>query len=238
MGRSPRVDADVTFLELQNDALRALNASTATTSEARTRVQAAINHHQRELLTRPGFARLLRDRQLSFTSVADTHTYSFPSSVARINHITDTASRRQKLVRRELAWLRTADPGLSTTGGPDAYIDLGRSSSGLLQVQLWPTPQAAYTYLLDYTAQISDMTVDTEEPLIPLDFHRVLSYGAQEDEWLRADDTRADAVRARRLDIEKNLNRWLWDLADSTSEPPLGRSNLGAWFEADYVRWR
>jgi len=227
----------MTFLELQNDALRALNASTATTSEARTRVKAALNHHQREILTRPGYARLLRDRQLSFTSTADVHTYSFPSSVARLIHITDTTSHQMKLVRRDLAWLRAADPGLETLGGPECYIDLGRASTGLLQVQLWPTPQDAYTYLIDYTAQIADMEDDAEEPILPLDFHRVLSYGAQEDEWLRADDTRADAVHVRRLELERNLNRWLWDLADSTTERPAGWSQLGGWVEAD-VRFR
>ena len=85
MGGPPRVDADVTFLELQDDALRATNGSTATTSEARTRVKAAINHHQPELLTRPLGLRLLRDRQLTFTTAATVHTYSFPSSVARIH---------------------------------------------------------------------------------------------------------------------------------------------------------
>ena len=227
----------VTFLELQNDALRALNHSTTATSDPRTRIKAAINHHQREILTRPGFARLLRDRQLTFTSASGVHTYSFPSSVARIIHLTDTDAKQIKLVRRDLSWLRRADPNLETLGAPECYIDLGRASSGLLQVQLWPTPQDAYTYRLDYTAQIADMTDDAEEPLLPLDFHRVLSYGAQEDEWLRADDTRADAVRARRLALEQNLNRWLWDLADSTDERPAGWSNLGGWVEAD-VRFR
>jgi hypothetical protein len=227
----------MTFLELQNDALAALNFSTATTSDARTRVKAAINHHQRELLTRPGYARLLRDRQLTFTSASGTHTYSFPSSVARIIHITDTASNQIKLVRRTLAWLRTADPGLDTLGAPECYIDLGRASTGLFQVQLWPTPQDAYTYTLDYTAQIADMTDDAEEPILPLDFHRVLSLGAQEEEWVRADDDRAAIARGRREAIERNLHRWLWDLPDSTTERPSGWSQLGAWFPAD-LRFR
>jgi hypothetical protein len=227
----------MTFLELQNDALRALNATTAASSEARTRVKDAINHHLRELLTRPGYARLLRDRQLTFTSASGTHTYSFPSSVERIIHITDNDSNQIKLVRRDLAWLRLVDPGLGTLGAPECYIDRGRGSTGLLQVQLWPTPQAAYTYTLDYTAQIADMTDDAEEPILPRDFHRVLSLGAQEEEWVRADDDRAAIARGRREAIEKNLNRWLWDLADSTTERPAGWSNLGGWVEAD-VRFR
>lgn len=224
----------MTYLDLQNDALVALNFSTAATSDPRTRIKRAINQWHRRILRRPGFARLLRDRQLSFTSTAGTHTYSFPSSVARIIHITDTDAHEQKLVRRDLAWLRTADPGLSTAGNPEAYINLGRALTGLLQVQLWPTPQGAYTYTLDYTAQLADMTEDSEEPLLPLDFHEVLSLGAQYHEWKRADDDRKDEVRADLEDGLKALNRWVWDLADSTSAPPIGRSNLGAWFPADF----
>jgi hypothetical protein len=227
----------MTFLELQNDALVDLNQPTTASSEARTRVKRKINQWQRRILRRPGFARLLRDRQLTFTSAADVHTYSFPSSVARIIHITDTDTHQVKLVRRDLAWLRRADPGLETLGGPECYIDRGRASSGLLQVQLWPTPQGAYSYTLDYTAQIADMTDDAEEPLLPLDFHEVLSLGAQYHEWRRADDDRANDVRIDLEDGLKALNRWVWDLADSTTERPAGWSNLGGWVDAD-VRFR
>lgn len=226
----------MTFLELQNDALRATNGSLATTSEARTRVKAAINHHQHEMLTRPLGLRLLRDRQLSFTTAANVETYSFPSSVARIEHITNTDANQIKLDLRDLAWLRTADPALLTKGNPVAYILRGQQS-GLLRVQLWPTPQGAYTYVLDYEAQIATMTEDAEEPLIPLDFRRILSLGAQEEEWIRADDDRAGIARARREAIEKNFARYLWDLADSSSSRPIGWSNLGGWFPADvYLR--
>lgn len=227
----------MTFLELQDDALVALNFSTAATSEPRTRIKRAINQWQRRILRRPGFARLLRDRELTFTTAASTHTYSFPSSVARIIHITDTDTHQVKLTRRDLAWLREYDPGLETLGAPEHYIYRGRASTGLLQVQLWPTPQSAYTYTLDYTAQIADMTDNAEEPLLPLDFHEVLSLGAQYHEWKRADDSRATEVR---IDLEeglKALNRWVWDLADSTQERPAGWSNLGGWVEAD-LRFR
>lgn len=223
----------MTFLELQNDCLVALNFSTATASDPRTRIKRAINQWQRRILRRPGFARLLRDRELTFTTTASTHTYSFPSSVARIIHITDTDTHQVKLVRRDLSWLRSIDPGLETLGAPECYIDRGRALTGLLQVQLWPTPQAAYSYTLDYTAQIADMTDDAEEPLLPLDFHEVLSLGAQYHEWRRADDSRMTEVR---IDLEEGLkamNRWVWDLADSTQERPARWSNLGGWVEAD-----
>jgi hypothetical protein len=238
MGAAARVDA-MTFVELQNRALTALNASTATTSEARTRVKAAINDWHRRILTKPQFARLLRDRQLTLTTVASTHTYTFSSSVKRINGLTDTTNDIP-LTRRDLGWLRRQDPGLDISGIPAAYAFLGTSSTGALQVQLWPTPQAAYSYLVDYTAGLSDMTADDEVPLLPEDFQHVLALGAQADEWRRADDDRYGQLR-QDIDLElRNMNAWLWDLSDSTSERRDligGRSRLGAWFPADRGWW-
>ena len=228
----------MTYVELQNLALKALNFSTVTTSEPRTRVKEAINTWQRRILTKPQFTRLLRDRQLTLTSTSGTHTYTFSSSVKRINGITDTTNDIP-LVRRDLSWLREQDPSLDFTGIPAVYVFLGGSLTGALQVQLWPTPQGAYSYTVDYTAQIADMTADAEVPLLPEDFHHVLALGAQADEWRRADDSRYDQLR---IDIEaelRNLNAWLWDLADATDARRGlgGASRLGAWYPADRGGW-
>jgi hypothetical protein len=227
----------MTYLELQNRALEALNLSTATTTDPRTRIKKAINDWQRRILTKPQFTRLLRDRQLTLTTTAAVHTYSLASSVKRINGITDTTNEIP-LKRRDLTWLREQDPGLEIDGIPVAYVFLGSSSSSLLQVQLWPTPQAAYSYLVDYTAQLADMTADAEEPLLPEDFHHVLALGAQADEWRRMDDDRYVTLR-QDIDIElRNMNAFLWDLADSTNEGRVGpRSRLGAWYPSD-GSWR
>jgi hypothetical protein len=228
----------MTYVELQNRALTALNASTATTSEARTRVKAAINDWQRRILTKPQFARLLRDRQLTLTSTSGTHTYTFSSSVNRINGITDTTNDIA-LVRRDLSWLRLNDPGLDFTGIPAAYVFLGASLTGSLQVQLWPTPQGTYSYTVDYTAGLADMTADADEPLLPDDFHHVLALGAQADEWRRADDDRYVQLR-QDIDLElRNMNAFLWDLSDATdARRDIGPgSRLGAWFPADRRGW-
>lgn len=222
----------MTYLELQNDALVAVNATSAASSEARTRVKRAINLWQRDILSRPGHLRLLRDKQLTFTSVADTTTVTFSSSVARINGIVDTTND-QPLVRRELSWIRRHDAGLEAEGVPTVYVNLGRNSSGLLQVQLWPTPQGAYSYTLDYTAELTDLSDDTDVPLLPSDFHQVLSLGAQHDEWVRADDDRALLVM-RRIEMRlKALNAYVWDLADATDERMVAQpSRLGSWYPA------
>lgn len=222
----------MTYLELQNDSLRALNLSTASTSDPRTRIKGYINLWHRRILSRPGYLRLLRDKQLTFTSVADISTVTFSSSVARINGIVDTTND-QHLVRRDLSWIRRHDAGLEAEGVPYVYVNLGRNSSGLLQVQLWPTPQAANTYTLDYMAELTDMSADTDVPLLPADFHHVLSLGAQHDEWRRMDDDRAISLRQDIEFVLKSLNAYVWDLADATDEGCVHRpSRLGAWYEA------
>ena len=220
----------MTYLELQDDALRALNLSTAASSDPRTRIKGYINLWHRDILSRPGYLRLLRDRQQTLTSVADTTTYTFASNVIRLNGLVDTTND-QHLVRRDLAWLRREDPGLEAEGVPVVYVNLGRNSSGLLQIQLWPTPQGAYTYTVDYTAALTDLSANTDEPLLPADFHQVLSLGAQHDEWVRMDDDRALVVLRRIEQRLKALHAYVWDLADTTDEQQIAPpSRLGAWF--------
>jgi len=102
-----------------------------------------------------------------------------------------------------------------------------------VQIQLWPTPQAALTYQVDYTREIVDLVNDFEEPLLPPDFHHLLSLGAQHDEWRRMDDDRAGAVRQDLEGELRHLNAWLWDLADTTDERRdrgWSHSRLGPWF--------
>lgn len=120
--------------------------------------------------------------------------------------------------------------GSGTTLG---VIQPGRSKARYYQVQLWPTPSAALAYVCDFTAELRHMTADQDEPLIPPDFHHVLSLGAQADEFKRRGDDRYGVVRDD-LDGElKYLNRWLWDLVTNLRPQRAVRtSRLGAWFPA------
>lgn len=206
-----------TFLQLQDKTLRACGFSTATTSDPRTRVKEAMNEWQRDYLVQPGYSRLLRDKEMTLTSVSGTAIYTFGGTVKRINGITD-ATNDQPLLRRDLAWLRRADPGLDQSGIPTVWVFLGQNTSGNLHIRLWPTPLGAYSYPIDYTGQIADMTEDDELPLLPEDFHDLLSLGAQHDEWLRQDDDRLEVVLRRIARKERALHRWVWDLADGTDE--------------------
>jgi hypothetical protein len=114
----------MTFLEIQNAALTACGLSTSATSDARTRVKSYVNQWHRRILARPGFSRLLRDSVLTFDSVADQLVYGLGIPMARINAIHERTNDWQ-LVRQDLAWLRCADPGLTSAGSPQVYIPRG-----------------------------------------------------------------------------------------------------------------
>ncbi len=328
----------MTFLELQNDALDAVLAiNTGTSSEPRTRVKRAINTWQRRILQRPGYARLLRDFERTLTSANGQAIYGLGAPLGRLNALFDPTNR-WPLVRRDLTWLRSQDPGLNISGTPIAYVvrgwaatqippvnasqiwaaasgattekivwqfllsdgsvvsgntaangatavQLGTASTvadvldlhfastttgltltiredssvgtvlGLigpavantsgtapvatkaryLRVQLWPTPTAAIAYQCDFTREIADLVDDTDEPLLPPDYHYLLSLGAQHDEFRRMSDDRLSGVRS---DLEQGLtalNRWLWDLPTAWGDSPYRRqpmSVLGSWFPA------
>jgi hypothetical protein len=328
----------MTLLQLEDDALEALGYNTATVdSSVRTRIRRFINRWQHQILTRPGFTRLLRDGQTTFTTTASQAVYGMPDAIGRIDGIT-CPSQDMVLAQRDLSWLRRVDPGLKAIGGPaEAYIPIGHSavlrqpavagnalyvvsssaadttqtvtvrsvgiegseylgsvitttvtlngttpvqvttfgisevaSGGFVlnttaagvvsltdvsggptlskifpgklfaryfQFRLWPTPTAALTYTVDYTRSVDNILANNQDvPLLPEEFHYLLSLGAQVDEWRRKDDTRMDDVQEQLEQGLRNLNKWLWDTTDYLTtydtRPWARRSRLGGWFPA------
>jgi hypothetical protein len=116
-----------------------------------------------------------------------------------------------------------------------ASIPIGSTAVKYLHIQLWPTPSAATTYYLDYTRELADLTQDTEDPILPADFHDLLWRGAVMDEWLYKDDSRA-AYMQQVFDRDvHDLKSWVWNHTDYMPGPSPNRphiSRLGGWFEA------
>ena len=122
----------------------------------------------------------------------------------------------------------------SDTGDELGRIPAGTGAARYLRLQLWPTPQGATTYRLDATRDSSDLVEETDEPLLPRDFHYLLVLGAVSDELRMRDDTRYAAVRQDMEQGKRDLSHWLWNNVDYL--PASGRaaqpSRLGAWFPA------
>lgn len=115
----------MTYLQLQDQALRATGQTTATSSEPRTRIRAALNFWQRRILADPRFATLLRDSEGTFDTVANQAVYGLGIPMGRLLGISQDLNEAT-LALRDRAWLRRSDPGLSAIGSPaDAYIPRG-----------------------------------------------------------------------------------------------------------------
>lgn len=317
----------MTFLEIQNQTLRACGHPTAASSEPRTRVKAEINTWQRRILTRPGYARLLRDSENTFSSVANQRTYGLGIPMGRILGIqavvdrTVLALRDTAFLRRSgttqtigtascyiprgwfpvqqhpanassvfakssaagdttqvVDWtfvlstmqrvsgfttltgttavqlgtastvveivrlaLRTAAVGVVTVtedsgaGSTLLSLPIGQTFGRFLHVELFPTPASALQYRIDYTREIVDMTEDTDQPLLPPDYHHILALGAEYDEWRKLSDDRM-VVAKQDLEQEiKSLNAWLWDLPDDSQLSRVPVSRLGGYYPPD--RW-
>lgn len=124
----------------------------------------------------------------------------------------------------------------SGTGTELARIAIGATMPHYWTIHLWPTPTDAQTLSLDYAREVRDMSQNTDEPLLPLDFHRMLVYGACMDECLKTDDPRYSIFEREWEKARMLLLNWIH--ARASFRPGRlydGGSNLGAAFPAG--RW-
>lgn len=141
-------------------------------------------------------------------------------------------------------YLSTAAVGIVTlhedaSGGTElAKIAIGDVRAQYLTFQLFPTPAAVVTYTADILRQIPDMANDTDEPLIPDDFHDLLLDKAERKELRKQED----ATRMRTLDgdIRRGEDELMTFVTNHPDWKPQWRgseaveiSTLGAWYPAD-----
>lgn len=114
----------MTYLELQNAVLDACGHPSAASSTPRTRIKRSLNNWHREILTRPGYARLLRDSEYTFASVASQTTYGLGIPMGRILGVHERTNDLV-LAPRSIDWLRRVDPGLRSAGPASDYVIRG-----------------------------------------------------------------------------------------------------------------
>lgn len=119
----------------------------------------------------------------------------------------------------------------TTAGTVLAVVPPGRTGVLYVHIQLWPTPAGPVTYPVDHTREIPDLLDPTDVPLVPPDFHELLSVGAQLREWRKADDARMGELK-QEWETGTNRLKW-WVMNPSQHGLFLGaRSQLGPWFAA------
>ena len=122
----------------------------------------------------------------------------------------------------------------SDAGTQLALIPAGETAVTHWHIVLYPVPTDAITLTLDVTRRLTNLSLDGDEPMLPRDFHDLLSYAAQCDEWRRKGELdRAAIVRTEFEARKKDLVAWTWNLpgyfpgGQSQNGSP---SRLGPWF--------
>lgn len=100
----------------------------------------------------------------TFDTVADQAEYGLPSDCLAVLRVRDTTNelRLEKLDDRRFAELTDTDE----TGEPTGYVRFRD------WITLVPTPDDAYTIQLHYKADVTDLSADADEPVLPSVWHR------------------------------------------------------------------
>ena len=127
----------------------------------------------------------------------------------------------------------------SGSGTELSKIAVGDSRAQFYSLLLYPTPSSVITYTADILRTIPDMSNDTDEPLLPEDFHDVLVDGAELRELTKQDDPN------RWMLLQQRYNEGVRDLRSFVVNHPdwapqwgggmSGISRLGAEFPVDQV---
>lgn len=115
----------MTLGELLTDLYADLGYAASPPAAVTTLLTRDLNKAHKALLREPSLTRL-RDTlsPLTFASVADQAIYGLPTALERIRVLTERDNDRE-IEPISIADLRRLDPGLSSTGTPWAYVELG-----------------------------------------------------------------------------------------------------------------
>lgn len=142
-------------------------------------------------------------------------------------------------------YLSTAASGTVTlhedsgSGTELSKIAVGDSRAQFYSVFLYPTPSSVITYTADILRTVLDMSNDTDEPLLPEDFHDVLVDGAELRELTKQDDPhRWTLLQQRYRDGVRDLRSFVINHPDWSPQwggGMAGISRLGSEFPVDQV---
>jgi len=129
--------------------------------------------------------------QASVSYTIRKFNYSCSSSVDRILQIRQniTPYQLREESKENFDFVR---PNPETSGTPRVYMMTGEDSDGNWQFRLWPTPDSEHLLYIDYLKRVSDMSSDTDTPVIPEKYHgSTLMEGAKWQGYDFLDDTRS-----------------------------------------------
>lgn len=120
----------------------------------------------------------------------------------------------------------------SGAGTELARLGIGQTLARYLGIQLYPTPSQAITYYVDGQVAVTDLVNDTDEPLLPEDFHDLIGLGIRVKEYEKTDDKRIMLARQEYNARRNALRYWVISSGDAARQRGgrHGFSTLGGWY--------
>lgn len=126
----------------------------------------------------------------------------------------------------------------SSSGNVLAVIPKGQTFARYLTIHWYPTPATALTYHIDYTRHIPELSVGSDEPLLPLDFHDLIGLGIRAREYEKKNDPRLSEAQNDFAIRVNALRQWAQSdgsLLISLRRKPRRWAMLGGQYPADMV---
>lgn len=155
--------SNTTYKDFQDNALALISKSDSTT---RNRIKTWINMGYQDFVSRELWP--FREVTDTITTVASTQEYTLSSEFSNIDNNSIASVSIQGASARRLAYkpfnqLRIDQPDLDQEGTslPEYYyLKAGK-------IGFWPSPNDAYTVAVDYYKVPTEMSSDSDEPIIP-----------------------------------------------------------------------
>jgi hypothetical protein len=224
----------MTFADLALDVYRRLDYADVPPPSVKTRIESFLNQRYQELLAQDRLRSLRRAAQ-PVSQPANTPTITLVTPLARITRILDQDSDFE-LTARTYEWYRQHFPDpTAVSGTPYAWVPYITVPGGVLEAILAPTPGSPIQYIVEGEALLTPLVSPDDVPLLPLDFHSLLSLLARLDEYEFKSDDRWTATKIQADRRLMELRAWV-DNHDSyrlTAVPEGTRhSRLGPYFPA------
>lgn len=124
----------------------------------------------------------------------------------------------------------------ASSGNELARIPIGTTYSRYSAIEWWPIPTSDTTLYADVTRTIFPMIKGTDEPLIPEEFHAILTEGSLYREWTILGDSRAAIAKVNYDEGVRELKTWVMGNGDriASFRPTAPRFNrLGSQYPAE-----
>ena len=114
-----------------------------------------------------------------------------------------------------------------------SFIPSGRRFARYSRLLLWGIPSSSLTYYADVELTIDDLLSQHDEPLLPEDFHPLLSALVETREWMKRKDTAMIQIaKARAIDLRRDLHMHLQKPSGIANPVDQRFSQLGPYFSS------